>query len=903
VAATATDAVLTWADPTTQVDGTTLDDLDHINIFRDGSVVATVSPGTETFTDIPPLGFTYSYTITAEDNEAPSNESAPSNTIATFVGTNPSYLVWVGPDIPEGSVSEASGDSLFNALAANGESCFLTNDLFEFGTDLSIYDGIFVVLGVYSNNHILGSGDPEGAALETYLQNGGKIYVEGADCFNYDPETGGYQIRPWFDLNDGNDGSADVAGVLGLNDLSVFTFTYNGDNNYMDELQPISSVPIWQNDANSDISGVFNESFNGGSGTAIGVVPSFGGFVSSETAMNTHKRLSPAYTEPNIFSDAIKPMRVIQQRTKPFVKKAAWYPELKVKRKSWSEIIVDVGGHLMIEANNQNDLMTAYLGLFGDVNSPALLDSAYAYDDTTFDYGIDDDDYVIMSFDQETNRPLIDASNINTVLSLNNGHSWLSGDGSLGTVSWINGQPAGDTLIVYLSTSGGLPTIAVGDTVTTGGVTITSTTGLADVSSFAISGSFDPVAMEEDSVTVTAGDPPPTSVGNTNITLDFSSTTGGEVFVEMFNYTPVNVDSNTVSKMWDIQSTMTNGSFILDLRIDYTDTDISGLDESLLTMAYFDIIDSVWYALDSVEVDIAGNYITAFDLDHFTLFAIGENTVFTEAVVLTNLTVFFQGPYSGGTMNTYLQQNTLLPLTQPYNGEPWNYAGTETVGSVPTEVVDWILVELRTGTDASTMVSRRACFVLSEGSVVDTDGISPLSFEDISDGDYYVVLYSRNHLAIMSALPVTLSSSETAVFDFTTDSGNYYGGVSVACEIETDVWGMWSGDINHDGEITTSDYTLWYNSARLGESGYLETDINYDSQVTTSDYTIWYNNARVGASSGVPEGTTVIAKNIKKKKVIPSDNTKMNKTKTTSKDKSIKKLKVNKSNKFEKSLP
>ncbi|MFQ5752064.1 MAG: hypothetical protein ACE5HI_08720 [bacterium] len=73
-----------------------------------------------------------------------------------------------------------------------------------------------------------------------------------------------------------------------------------------------------------------------------------------------------------------------------------------------------------------------------------------------------------------------------------------------------------------------------------------------------------------------------------------------------------------------------------------------------------------------------------------------------------------------------------------------------------------------------------------------------------------------------------------------------------AKELETNVWGMWSGDINQDGQTTTADFTQWFNSARAGDSGYKTTDVNLDVQVTTADFTKWFNNARAGAASGVP---------------------------------------------------
>ena len=66
------------------------------------------------------------------------------------------------------------------------------------------------------------------------------------------------------------------------------------------------------------------------------------------------------------------------------------------------------------------------------------------------------------------------------------------------------------------------------------------------------------------------------------------------------------------------------------------------------------------------------------------------------AQVTLELKVFLEGPFNGISMDTELNVHNLLPLTQPYNVAPWNYAGTEQVGSIPNpEIVDWVLVELR----------------------------------------------------------------------------------------------------------------------------------------------------------------------------------------------------------------
>ena len=53
---------------------------------------------------------------------------------------------------------------------------------------------------------------------------------------------------------------------------------------------------------------------------------------------------------------------------------------------------------------------------------------------------------------------------------------------------------------------------------------------------------------------------------------------------------------------------------------------------------------------------------------------------------------------------------------------------TESVSSIPSGVVDWVLLELRSGTASSTVISRKAAFVKNDGSVVDLDGVSLVSF-------------------------------------------------------------------------------------------------------------------------------------------------------------------------------
>ena len=147
--------------------------------------------------------------------------------------------------------------------------------------------------------------------------------------------------------------------------------------------------------------------------------------------------------------------------------------------------------------------------------------------------------------------------------------------------------------------------------------------------------------------------------------------------------------------------------------------------------------------------------------------------------LLLNLKVFLEGPYSGsGLMTTTLNTNNLIPLSsnKAYPTAVYGYYTVSNLTSIPnSDIVDWVLVELRTGTGSETKVAERAVFLKSDGTIVDIDGTSPVTFTGLSAGNYYVVVRHRNHLAIMTASAIPLSSS-SSLYDFTTSQSQalYY---------------------------------------------------------------------------------------------------------------------------------
>ena len=171
--------------------------------------------------------------------------------------------------------------------------------------------------------------------------------------------------------------------------------------------------------------------------------------------------------------------------------------------------------------------------------------------------------------------------------------------------------------------------------------------------------------------------------------------------------------------------------------------------------------------------------------------------------VFVKVKAFLKGPLNGTTMSTTLNTNNLIPIAQPYSGAPWNYAGTstESVTAIPTNVTDWVLVELRDATTPATVVATRAAFILSDGSIVDTDGSSPVEFKNMLAGNYHIAIRHRNHLAIRTATAQALGSvaSGAVLYDFTTAQSKA-NGTNPMVKSGT-VYAMWSGDVNSDGNV------------------------------------------------------------------------------------------------------
>jgi hypothetical protein len=219
-----------------------------------------------------------------------------------------------------------------------------------------------------------------------------------------------------------------------------------------------------------------------------------------------------------------------------------------------------------------------------------------------------------------------------------------------------------------------------------------------------------------------------------------------------------------------------------------------------------------------------------------------------------DLTLMLEGPYNGTLMNTTLNSEGLLPLNHPFSVSPWNYSGTESVAGIPDpDIVDWVLLEMRNAPDAAsattgTMVEQQACFLLQDGSIVGLDGSSFPEFTAPISENAYVVIMSRNHLAVMSANAL-MRIEGTYPYDFSMAASQAHGNGAQE-DLGNGVYGLYGGDANADGFVNIDDRVSFW-SLMAGKSGYLASDYNLDGQINNPDKNqVWLENE--GTNSQVP---------------------------------------------------
>jgi uncharacterized repeat protein (TIGR01451 family) len=268
---------------------------------------------------------------------------------------------------------------------------------------------------------------------------------------------------------------------------------------------------------------------------------------------------------------------------------------------------------------------------------------------------------------------------------------------------------------------------------------------------------------------------------------------------------------------------------------------------------------------------------------------INYNGVVQAGNLLLNAKALLQGSFdaTSGLMRDDLRSKNLIPLTQPYASIPgfpsytFINSGTETVSSTilavtgNNAIVDWVMVELRNSSNPAQILASKPALIQRDGDIVSAiDGTSAVSFTGILAGSYYVAVRHRNHLGVMSAAPIALSSTATTA-DLTSMTNIYkvatYGNHPAIVSGTKAL--MWAGNTNGDGnvifqgpntDVDASFFTIITDANNTGlvtnfiNSGYRMSDVNMDGktifQGPTNEPDIIFFNVILH-----PENTTLLS--------------------------------------------
>jgi hypothetical protein len=176
-----------------------------------------------------------------------------------------------------------------------------------------------------------------------------------------------------------------------------------------------------------------------------------------------------------------------------------------------------------------------------------------------------------------------------------------------------------------------------------------------------------------------------------------------------------------------------------------------------------------------------------------------------------NLKAYIQGLYDGNG----LMQPALL---------------NSDISGAEASQADSILISVHDPSDGSLAVQ-------PVKTVLQTNGTATVTFPGLA-GPYYLSVRHRNAIETWSYSAVEMDSSIN--YDFSTAASKAFG--NNQAELGNGLFGFYSGDVNQDGAIESSDYSIMENDVISILFGYMSTDLTGDGSVESSDYALMENN-------------------------------------------------------------
>jgi len=198
------------------------------------------------------------------------------------------------------------------------------------------------------------------------------------------------------------------------------------------------------------------------------------------------------------------------------------------------------------------------------------------------------------------------------------------------------------------------------------------------------------------------------------------------------------------------------------------------------------------------------------------------------------------------------------PAGQPYHISPWHYKGDEGMDMdsdlveeghsvYDVDVIDYVLVSLRTENIRDSEKCRQAGLLYSDGTILLFSEETCCRLDH--NRKYFLVIEHRNHLAVMSHIPLTVSEN-TLKYDFRNQDSYIEALGSGQKILAPEIYGLYAG--NGDQTIATSsaadinvhDLSKWLIDDGLNSSYFLM-DFDMNGDVNVQDKGLFLSNTGI----------------------------------------------------------
>ena len=157
---------------------------------------------------------------------------------------------------------------------------------------------------------------------------------------------------------------------------------------------------------------------------------------------------------------------------------------------------------------------------------------------------------------------------------------------------------------------------------------------------------------------------------------------------------------------------------------------------------------------------------------------------------------------------------------------------------------DTVLVELRNPASRNSLVA-------SCQGVLKTNGTISCTIPNSLIGQqYYIAIKHRNTIETWSATRVTIKIVTN--YNFSSAASQAYNNNMVKVDNTLNLWAFYTGDLNQDGKINSTDYNIIFAAASNAHFGCQDSDLNGDGNVDLLDFYPLDANINAGIISWHP---------------------------------------------------